>query len=361
MSSTTEVRGYEVAEFPRECRANTAITQAGKITTRKNVGSQAFDKNFTSTTTAVALNVNSPLELRSQLQDHSTMTSTSKTMHAWQKHFGSTTAVRAEVPIPACPNDGLLIKIHAAGVCHSDVALLNAEKRPDTWPLDKYTLGHEGCGEVVEVGSSVHGFATGDMVAILSVAGCGESSCGECSRGLAQICQRGERYGIGSNGSYAPYVAIKARAAAKLPENVSAEHGAVATDACMTAYHAVVGTGQVRKGETVVILGVGGLGFNAMQIARSSGARVIIVDKRQEVLDEAVKFDIAEEDVVPVGEGIVEFVKRKGLVVDTIIDFVGVPETFGGAQEAGKLVYAVTQRHDADKKCEQYVLEVKLS
>ncbi|KAK5080515.1 hypothetical protein LTR70_008835 [Exophiala xenobiotica] len=270
------------------------------------------------------------------------MSSTSKTMYAWQKHFGSTTPVRAEVPIPACPKDGLLIKIHAAGVCHSDVALLNAEKRPDTWPLDKYTLGHEGCGEVVEVGASVHDFTTGDMVAILSVAGCGESSCGECSRGLAQICQRGERYGIGSNGSYAPYVAIKARAAAKLPENVSVEQGAVATDACMTAYHAVVGTGQVRKEETVVILGVGGLGFNAMQIARSSGARVIIVDKRQEVLDEAVKFDIAEEDVVPVGEGIADFVKRKGLVVDTIIDFVGVPETFGAAQEAvrfgGKIV-----------------------
>lgn len=280
------------------------------------------------------------------------MTPTSDTMYAWQKHFGSTTPVRAEVPIPSCSHDGLLIKVHAAGVCHSDVALLNAEKRPDTWPLDQYTLGHEGCGEVVEVGSSVQDFQTGDMIAILSVAGCGESSCGECSRGLEQICQRGERYGIGSHGSYAPYVAIKARAAAKLPDNVSAEVGAVATDACLTAYHAVVGTGQVRKEETVVILGIGGLGFNAMQIARSFGAKVIVVDKRQEVLDEAVKFGIPEDDVVPIGKSIVEFVKRKGLVVDTIVDFVGVPDTFGAAQEAGKLAYIVIHCSGANERCE---------
>lgn len=266
------------------------------------------------------------------------MASAPKTMHAWQKHFGSSNPVLTEVPVPSAPSDGLLIKVHAAGVCHSDFALLKQEARPEDWPYEQYTLGHEGCGEVVAVGSSAHNFQAGDVVAILSVAGCQESSCGECSRDLAQICQRGERYGIGYHGSYAPYVAIKEWAAVKLPNGVTAEQGAVATDACMTAYHAVVGTGQVKKEETVMIIGIGGLGFNALQVVQSIGARVIVVDKRQEVLDEAVKFGVPKEDIVPSGESVVDFVKRRKVLIDTIIDFVGVPETFSASQEAGEYI-----------------------
>jgi propanol-preferring alcohol dehydrogenase len=255
-------------------------------------------------------------------------------MQAWQKEFGSKIPVRNEVPVPSAPVDGVLIKIHAAGVCHSDVALSQQEPQPPGWPA-AYTLGHEGCGEVVEVGSSVSNFKVGDMVAILSVPGCGKSTCYRCVRGVPQICEEVERYGIGSNGSYAPYIAVKERAVAKLPDGVSPEVGAVATDACMTAYHAVVGTGQLKKDETVVIVGIGGLGFNAMQIAQAIGARVIVTDRRQEVLDEAVKFGIPKEDVVPTAESLVEFVKKNSLLIDTIVDFVGVPETFSASQEAG--------------------------
>jgi propanol-preferring alcohol dehydrogenase len=103
----------------------------------------------------------------------------------------------------------------------------------------------------------------------------------------------------------------------------------------VTAYHAVVGTGQVKKGETVVIVGAGGLGFNALQVAQAIGARVIVSDKRQEILDEAIKFGVPEEDTIPVGESMENFVKKNKLVVDTILDFVGLPETFEASQEAG--------------------------
>ena len=202
---------------------------------------------------------------------------------------------------------------------------------------EKYTLGHEGAGEIVELGSSVSGdWKVGDRIAVLSVAGCQQKECGECSRDIAQICQTGEHYGIGNDGSYAPYIAIRAHAAAKLPDSLPYEQGAVATDACMTAYHAVVGTGNVKKGETVVILGIGGLGFNGMQIAKAMGARVIVRDNREEVLKEAVKFGIPKEDVVPKDQALEEWVKEKGLVIDTIVDFVGKEETFAAAQQAGK-------------------------
>ena len=271
------------------------------------------------------------------------MASRPKTMKAWQKHFGTTEPQQVELPVPEPPRDGMLVKILAAGVCHSDVALLNQPQRVGTFN-EKYTLGHEGCGEIVELGADVDQsrFKVGDQIAILSVAGCGKDDCPECSRDLAQICQAGEKYGIGQDGSYAPYVAIRARAAAPLPKGVSPEVGAVATDAVMTAYHAVVGTGSVKKGETVLIIGLGGLGFNALQIALARGARVIGADTRQEVLEEAAKFGIPQEDLVPVGQSITDFVQTQKLVIDTVIDFVGVPDTFKAAQHAvrwaGKIV-----------------------
>ena len=202
----------------------------------------------------------------------------------------------------------------------------------------KYTLGHEGCGSIVAIGDqvdrSVLGMQEGDMVAINAVAGCQLPKCGECERGLSMICQKGEHYGIGSDGSYAGFVRVKWWAVAKVPDGVEPHVGAVATDACMTAYHAVVGTGGVKEGETVVVVGLGGLGFNAMQIARTRGARVVVVDEREGVLEEAVRFGVRKEDVVPTGKGLVEFVKEKGLVVDTVVDFVGVPETCDAAQQA---------------------------
>ncbi|KAK6380126.1 hypothetical protein LTS17_005314 [Exophiala oligosperma] len=257
-----------------------------------------------------------------------------ETMLAWQKDFGSTQPNRVRVDVPSAPDDGLLVKIYAAGVCHSDVHLLHMEEKPPEY-LDKYTLGHEGCGEVVSVGSAVTKFKPGDMVSVLAVPGCGSQSCPDCAKGVPQICPLGEHYGIGHNGSFAPYVAIRERAAVKLPSGVSYAAGAVATDAVLTAYQAVVGRGKVKKGDTVLLFGLGGLGFNALQIMLSIGANVIVVDQRQEVLEEALKFGVKSENVVPVGTGnVAEWVNNKGLLVDTAIDFVGVSETFKAALDA---------------------------
>lgn len=173
-------------------------------------------------------------------------------------------------------------------------------------------------------------------MSVLAVPGCGESSCPECSGGVPQICNTGQHYGIGHDGSFAPYVAIHERAAVKLPAGTSPAAGAVATDAVMTAYQAVVRRGKVKKRDTVLLYGLGGLGFNALQIILSIGARVIVVDQRQAVLDEAVKFGVKSEDVVPVGTSVTGWLQEKKLQVDTAIDFVGVPATFNSALESGK-------------------------
>jgi propanol-preferring alcohol dehydrogenase len=105
----------------------------------------------------------------------------------------------------------------------------------------------------------------------------------------------------------------------------------------MTAYHAVVGRAKVQRGDTVLLLGLGGLGFNALQIILHLGARAVVVDQRQVVLDEAVSFGVDPKDVVPVGTPDVgEWLKAKGLRVDIAIDFVAVPATFKAAVDSGE-------------------------
>ncbi|EMD95617.1 hypothetical protein COCC4DRAFT_122693 [Bipolaris maydis ATCC 48331] len=259
-----------------------------------------------------------------------------KKMLAWQKHSGSSVPHRVEVDVPQAPEDGLLVRIHAAGVCHSDIALLEVDPQPHNH-LEKYTLGHEGCGEVVSVGSASRKFALGDIVAILSIPGCGKGTCPECTRGLEALCQTGERYGIGHDGSFAPYVAVRERAAVKLPAGLSPVLGAVVPDAVLTAYGATVERANIEQSDTVLLFGLGGLGFNALQIILGIGARVIVADKRQEVIDEAVKFGVKTEDVVPPGTNAAEFVTKNRLVIDKTVDFVGVSDTFKAAIDSVRI------------------------
>ncbi|KAF7197517.1 alcohol dehydrogenase [Pseudocercospora fuligena] len=284
------------------------------------------------------------------------------TVHAWRKHRGIDEAIWEEVPVPSVPPTGFLCKMLAAGVCHSDEAMIvdRSPRRP--WFQEKFTLGHEGCGEIIAIGEKVTDTSfkvvylpqytplylprelnplQGDTIAMIGVPGCGGNDCPECSRSLPQLCATGHHSGIGQDGFFAPYASIDQRGAALVPKSIPPAIAAVATDAVLTAYHAVVRRAEVKPHETVFIFGLGGLGFNGMQVCKAIGARVIVSDVREERLHAAREFGV---DVVPVGKDIQEFVREKGLEgkIDTTIDFVGVPQTFGDAQAivraAGKMV-----------------------
>lgn len=114
---------------------------------------------------------------------------------------------------------------------------------------------------------------------------------------------------------------------------------AVSTDAVKTSYHAITKRAQVKPEETVCLFGLGGLGFNALQIVLHIGARVIVSDIRPELLDEAERFGVPRADIVPAGKLAREFVAEKGLEgkIDTTLDFVGKHQTFQDAQHIGKL------------------------
>lgn len=194
-------------------------------------------------------------------------------------------------------------------------------------------------------GPLVTKFDVGDMVAMIIVPGCGSESCAQCSAGVPQMCQRSARYGGGQDGFYAPFAKVSERSAARLPPEVSTAAGAVATDACMTAYHAVMNRARVRKNEVVLVIGLGGLGFNGIQIALHQGARVVVFDTRPMVLEEAKKIGILPEDVIPHDTAdIGAWLGQKGMVIDTVIDFVGMPDTFRAAVDCGK--FEICLSHD---------------
>lgn len=112
----------------------------------------------------------------------------------------------------------------------------------------------------------------------------------------------------------------------------------MSTDAVKTSYHAITRRAEVKPTETVFLFGLGGLGFNALQIVLHIGARVIVSDIRQERLDEAAKFGVPAGDLVPAGMSVQDFVREKGLQgkIDTTLDFAGTHQTFQDAQNIGR-------------------------
>ena len=117
----------------------------------------------------------------------------------------------------------------------------------------------------------------------------------------------------------------------------------MATDAVKTSYHAIVRRAEVKANETVFLFGLGGLGFNALQIVLHIGARVIVSDIRQERLEEAAKWGVPRQDLVPAGKSVQDFVRENALQgkIDTTLDFVGTHQTF----QMHKTLVSIAQRN----------------
>jgi Zn-dependent alcohol dehydrogenases len=130
------------------------------------------------------------------------------------------------------------------------------------------------------------------------------------------------------------------------PAGIPSSVAAVATDAVKTSYHAIVRRAEVKSNEIVFLFGLGGLGFNALQIVLHIGARVIVSDIRQERLEEAARWGVPRQDLVPAGKSVQDFVRENGLQgrIDSTLDFVGTHQTFQDAQNIGK--YSATELSD---------------
>ncbi len=227
-----------------------------------------------------------------------------------------------EMPLPAMGDDDVLVRIRAAGICHSDAHYRAGRSPVRPLPL---TLGHEIAGSVEKVGRQVTHIRPGDRVCLHYLLSCGH--CYYCSTGSEQFCDSGSMLGHYSNGGYAEYIAVPARNAVPLPAEIPFEQGAVLMCSSATSFHALR-KARLKPSETVVVWGTGGLGMSAIQLARTLGAwEVYAVDVNPDKLRLAEQYGaipIHARQVDPVAE-----IRRltHGRGVDVALELIGLAET----------------------------------
>lgn len=236
-------------------------------------------------------------------------------------------------------HDEVQVRMHAAGMCHSDYHLTTGAT-----PMGLPALGgHEGAGVITKVGKGVTGLQEGDHVVMAFIPACG--SCPPCMKGFRSLCDRGavllggkaiadgtHRIHAGSHevsamnllGTFSPYVTVHADSVVKIDNDVPFETAAIMGCAVPTGFGSATNVAEVAPGETVIIVGVGGIGMSALQGAVLSGARrVIAIDPVAFKRDQAVKFGATgvypsmSEALMPVME------ETWGLMADKVIIAVG--------------------------------------
>jgi propanol-preferring alcohol dehydrogenase len=227
-----------------------------------------------------------------------------------------------ELPLPQVGAGDVLVRVKAAGICHSDAHYRAGISRVHPLPL---TLGHEVAGVVEKTGSEVTQLEAGARVCVHYLSSCG--ACLYCQRGIEQFCQQGAMMGKYRDGGYADFVVMPARSILRLPDEISFAHGAVLMCSSATCLHAL-NQARLKPGETVAIFGVGGLGSSAIQLAKAYGAaRVFGVDIRKAKLElaqrlGAIGINALEKD--PVRE---LHTLTQGRGVDVALELVGLPLT----------------------------------
>lgn len=191
----------------------------------------------------------------------------------------------SHVPIPEPGKGEALVRVEACGICGTDVHLAITGDLPvSRTPI---TLGHEAAGVVVALGPDSGAVAVGDRVALFPAAFCGQ--CAACEAERQSLCERTEVYGMGRDGALAEFLVAPARTLVPIPRGVPFDIAAVVTDGVSTPWHAIRERGVLLPGESVGVVGCGGLGTHAIMLARLSGAGTIVaVDPDPSARDRAL-------------------------------------------------------------------------
>jgi 2-desacetyl-2-hydroxyethyl bacteriochlorophyllide A dehydrogenase len=225
------------------------------------------------------------------------------------------------------PSD-VLIRVRAAGICHSD-----AHYRAGVSPVARLplTLGHEIAGVVEEAGARVANFKTGDRVCLHYLVTCGD--CAFCRAGSEQFCPSAEMIGKHRDGGYAEFIVVPERSVFPLPDEIPFEQGAIMMCSSATSLHALR-KARLRPGETVAVFGVGGLGVSAIQLATSLGAaKVFAIDINPHKLAIAGRFGAVPVDArhEPVAQ-IRDLTNGRG--VDVALELIGLASTMRQAVQS---------------------------
>ncbi len=244
----------------------------------------------------------------------------------------------ADVPDPRPARGEVLVRVAGCGLCHTDLHYIDHGVK--TFKPPPLILGHEAAGVVAELGPGVTGRAVGDRVLIPSVLGCGQ--CDYCRQGRENLCSQMVMLGNNIDGGYAELVAVPAKDLLLVPKELPLERACVIADALSTPFHAVRRRAQVRLGESVVVVGCGGVGLNVVQCAAAAGGRVIALDLNDARLDIAKRLG-ASVVINTTGMDRVDKKIREltGGGADVAIEAIGNPATielaFGLLRRGGRL------------------------
>jgi len=225
-------------------------------------------------------------------------------MLAWQFHGVGKPLMRAQLPDPIAANGEVVLAIKASGLCHSDVGFMDGTITSLLGHMP-IVLGHEIAGVVIEVGAGVTDLAVGDRVGIPAIV---------------------QSPGTARDGGFAEKVAVAADQCVRLPDAVPFEQAAPAMDAARTAYRGVVTKGQLKAGMKIGIIGFGGLGAYAVQIAKGMGADVYVAEINKDVWPKARELGASD-----VSDDIRTFTDH---ALDVVVDFAGFGVTTAAAIEA---------------------------
>ncbi|OSD03995.1 GroES-like protein [Trametes coccinea BRFM310] len=244
------------------------------------------------------------------------MTTIPQTMKAAVLVPGNNELVIQDVPVPTPGPNQVLVKIAAAGVCHSDTFILSAAL-PDS---RSYILGHENVGYAVQLGEQVTGITVGQLYGIWDGVPCAACMATGLPPALNSI-------GLGVNGGYAEYLAVDATELVPVPDGLAPEMASVASDALLTAYTAVHEVAQLGPGTTkkVLIFGCGGLGHLAVQLAIYYGATVYVCDFKPAARELALQLGAKQAFDL---QDLTSLTTAGSFNVDVVIDFVANEQSF---------------------------------
>ena len=237
-----------------------------------------------------------------------------------------------DVPAPEAtgPYD-VVVRIGGAGVCRTDLHILEGQWQEKSGVTLPYTIGHENAGWVHAVGSAVTNVAEGDKVIVHPLITCG--LCRACRFGDDVHCEQSLFPGIDTAGGYAEYLKTSARSVVKIDDALEPADVAALADAGLTAYHAAAKAARrLRPGDKCVVIGAGGLGHIGIQVLKAiSAAELIVVDRNPDAVKLAVSIG-ADHGVVAGGAHVTEVLDLTGgHGAEAVIDFVGE----GGATSEG--------------------------
>lgn len=263
----------------------------------------------------------------------------------------------AEVDLAAPGPHELLVKIEAAGLCHSDLSVINGD-RPRPMPM---AIGHEAVATVVETGSDVgNRFAPGDRVVLSFLPACGH--CRACQSGEGYMCGNGARsngdgtlleggirisdhdrpihHHLGAS-AFATHAVIDMRSAVRIDPDIPVEIAALFGCAVLTGVGAVLNTAAMKAGESVAIYGMGGVGLAALMGAIAGGGNpVVVIDPVPEKRALALSLGAAGAfDPAGASDSVIEAIgSRPDLVIETVGKAVVLGEAYQLARRGGRIV-----------------------